>query len=85
MEVLVAHDHERLVAEYQRLKKERADAEARAIRARAMLEAAESEARDAALAARELGFGSLAEVEERRQALLAEAEKAMEKVREVVA
>lgn len=85
MEVTVAHDHETLVAQYQRLKKQRADAEARVIRARAMLEAAEAEARDAALAARELGFGSLAEVEERRQALLAEAEKAMAKVREVVA
>jgi 3-methyladenine DNA glycosylase Tag len=85
MEVTVAHDHETLVAQYQELKKQRADAEARVIRARAMLEAAEAEARDAALAARELGFGSLAEVEERRQALLAEAEKAIAKVREVVA
>lgn len=74
-----------VLAEYQKLKREAADADVVVVRAEAALEAAEASARAIAEEAGALGFDSMEAVERKRDELLAEAEAAIVRVQEALA
>jgi hypothetical protein len=73
-----------LLAEYQRLKKEADDAGAALIKAQSNLDLFEGQAKEAAEAAKAMGFSSLAEVVAAREKLEAEVAEQLGIVEEVL-